>query len=116
MQTVTSADALHGHPTSFLDTNGQDSTSTRLAWRLDVRWLHHSAAGARMKKPSAPGHCAFFEIDFIHALLTRHMQCLSHSVMLNVCLAIISESYGSNVHGLASPSTDPAQLRLIPSV
>ena len=104
----------------------------------DARWLHCSAAGVWMKEPSAPGHCVSFEVDFIHALLTKHMQCLAHLVMLDVwvgqandlipktaedlgesspfCLRVRSCKRLRRSIGLASTSTDPVLLSLILSV
>ena len=40
--------------------------------------------GTWMKEPCAPRHCVSFEVDFVHALLTRHMLSVAHLVMLDV--------------------------------
>ena len=91
-QTVTSPDCITWTLTSFLDTVAKTVLPHDL--RGDWMFVGYTTVplGHGLKSHPLLDTVRFFEIDFIHALLTRHMKCLSHIVMLNVCFAIISES------------------------
>ena len=75
-----------------------------------VRGLHYSAAGDVDETAIRSVTLCVIEVNFIHALLTKHVQYLAHLVMLDLRIGQANDLILKTAEDLGEPSLAPRRL------